>query len=1476
LVVISKRFRELWAILSTLLLISGFICLFNLTADLNINFIDRTDFSQDHENNNDFELELSDSSLLSSYSGIGKALNVTEYGYAHFENNGLDLDNNDNATIIVPENWNANEIICNISNIYDFNNIYVNETFNSGIDTNFWRNNTDSHPNVTSGWYNNPGGENDSIYIRFDEGGSPWQYVDSYVNYTFNLPRINIPTENWNLNFNYGAIYSDATWLTGVGGSKHYARVTVDGNSQEFSRKLVDLDNKTIYPASELINPDLSGITLPGNITLTFGVYYGNIAIDPTGYFQMFFDNITLSISTIPKPSQINLTLVDYTNSSWKTPINDIGDGEGTTNLQSIWNGGIGGKSHFFGFETNSSGNVIINSDFYIKATSSLKTTTHLGLDGSEFVVENNTATTWTMYFPITIPGTYGTDYYINISKPLNWNVIQVIDPYSNNKINEVIGAGMGNSTMTIPNNIIIGGLWEIVAEAPNYIELAKLFKKDGSLWSENDTFYIYDELKINATITSLIPNIDKTNGTLKIFSPNGTLWYQEGNISVDIHGNLESSKIALGTSNASAGKYSAQIIWHDHNIHMSQVGFSLLHFNVIHKSNLTAIDSYFSKISGDPLLLKVKFLDSDFNQSIPSATVTYNSTFGTYGSMIYQGSGIYSIEIDTSSLSLGDYYFSFNASKPFYENQTMENLILLKIIAQPLKLEVPHYTLEGNANSIISCNINTTGAITGILIENATISTDWFNPYNITDHNDGTYTLDFSTNNIPTSGYLESYNIEIFANKTNYGNTNEFITLLVHPISTEATVNTTFASINSNEAVNLKVNYTIEGSNELIVDSNCSVTWQGSSLISPVSDGFNIKLFTFGMQVDYYSALIKLEKEGFEVAFGSVVIIITEQDVNFTVSINSEGITANDLIESYFQQTINISARAYAVIDENFLSGGMVTLISNNFEKNFTETPSTYFSTSIILDGVNFISGINNIFLRFEQANYTTKIFPFQLFISAQNVNLTTLINYQEIHEDYFIEGSFNEEFQISCRAFADIETIFLSGGSITFINGEYEVELIENADYWFNQTILISTSSFSIGPNYAYLRFQQNNYTITIFTFQVFVNQIEIIVDTPDFEGLISGAPGETILIKLNLTETGSTNYIENATVFYSWDFGAGYFNEIGSGIYELELSLPTGFVGSYDFELIISKEGIRYKTKEFTFFIDINQVEGPNLFIWIIIFALIAISGILGVLSLRSYVFLPKRRKREAELISKIQVFKDVWNIRAVILIHRESGLPLYSEEISIKEKDQDSTLISGFVQAITAFSEAFVGEEFETSKKLATDYEYLKTIIDLDFRFFQLLVCDFETVRVLLILRDTASERLKKQLYLLATVLHSQFGNEFLNFKGILQHLTNDFQEFLNQILFLHYNREFEITPNKDYFKSIFESEELTILERRLINVIISMTKINKTFTIKEAIKLIEEKNEDLILEAFISLIQRKIIVSPYFPKLKQKK
>lgn len=1392
----------------------------------------------------------------------GRSVLVNQH--ANISKSYSNVKSSDNVSFTLVQGWTAKNTTIKYEGVSIKNDWIYNGDFLT--DGNGWAyEEVDSYLSmVDGGWKNLYGNPVGSREITIASSSTFAQGDFAYISQNVSIPEeLSSKTATLSLDYSYEG---DENYPTN---GSLYMAIIMNGVEKNKTLSFKDIIPGVWNNIKLQYNPVTYGQVLPGNVTIRVGMYINADCSKIGGLSRLRLDSVELDLWT--EPSEIGLIRAYDVEFSQNYTYFNTTYGEGYSFIDSERTRSSTDPVIFTIYN-----NVSVIDDFSIDILTvksraiKIFNSTVSNKDGSLYI--SGDTINWSIDFSIFIPY----DYYcwVTILKPSDWLFTSMMDGFNVQQIGSCSGIGLDSQIILIPNSIISSGIWKGEATSTNYITGSDIIVWNENQFLEQSLLTHGDIFQINITLNTTIP-ISNTILNCTIIYPNETVLLHEsqqissyysifGNYSVDY--------------NMTIGEYQVIIEWTNNisSIERDKVGYKEFTFSVWHPTNLTAIDSYFELIAGDPLLLKVKFIDFELNASIHFATITYSSTFGASGTMLYLGSGVYFIDLDTSSLALGDYYFSFNASRQFYENQTLADLIHLKIVEQPLELEVPHYALEGNANSFISCNVNVTGAITGSLIHPANISTDWFNPYNITDHNNGTYTLDFSTSNIPTSGFLESFDIEIFANKTNYGNTNEFITLLVHPLSTVAYVNTSLISINSNEIVNLKVNYTIEGSNDLIMNSNCMVNWQGSSLISPVSDGFNIKLFTIGLPVDYYTALIKLEKVGYEDAFVSVTIIIIEQDIDLTVTINSESIYENFLIDSFFQQTINISSRAYALIDEEFLSGGVITLLSNNFQRNLTETPSTFFSTSLILDGANFDSGVNTIFLRFEQLNYTTKIFTFQLFIRAQNVNLSARINNQVVRENYLLEQSFNEEFQISCRAFADIEGVFLSGGNITFINEEYEFELSETTDYWFNLTIFISTLSFTLGPNYAYLRFQQNNYTTTIFAFQIVVNQIEIDVETLNFEGIVSGAQGETILIRLNLTETGSSTYIENATVFYSWTFGVGYFNYVGGGIYELNLNLPTGLRGNYDFEIVVSKEGIIYETKVYSFFIAINPVEGPNWLIWVIIIGLIVLSGILGVLSLRSYVILPKRREREAELISRIQVFKDVWRIRAVILIQRLSGLPVYTEEISMK-KDHDSFLISGFIQAITAFSETFVGKEFKSSIKLATDYEYLKTIIDLDFKFFQLLVCDYDTIRVLLVLREEASEQLKKQLYLLAVAINSQFSEELRTFSGsINSSMEKELGELLNQFLFLHYNRSFKITPNQNYLQSIKESDELSKLEIRLINVISSMTKINKMFTLRAVIDLIEEKNEDLVLEALNSLILRKVIISPYSSQLYQKK
>jgi len=1107
-------------------------------------------------------------------------------------------------------------------------------------------------------------------------------------------------------------------------------------------------------------DPSAIGQTLPNSIKVRAGVYVENTVIPSIQYLEI--DNIEYKIwSGINDPDLIIAYDVDY-NKTYT--YNNITAGKGTTFIDIERNRSVTSDVIFTIFKNSSYSNEFSVKDITISSECiKLFNSTYGGLNGSYYTTDGNI--TWNTEFSIFIPYDY-VDNWAELEKPSDWTITSILDGYNTEQKGSCSGIGIGSETLIIPKGALTSGLWKIEAIGQNYINSGKLGVWNGTIFNEQSLLTMSDIFQINITLNDTI-SLTNTRLNCTIKYPNGTIFWQEDK-------EPSSPVVTFGNftvgSNMSVGDYQVIVEWTNNNTYLTrdQVGFAEFGFKMWHHTNLTAVDSYFERVAGDPLLIKVRFLDDDINESVHFASVKYNSTFGASGAMGYLGSGVYFIDIDTSSLGLGDYYFSFNTTLEFYENQTAIDLIHLKIITQPLALEVPSAAINAMANSYAICQVNVTGAISGALIPgDANITTDWDNPYQVTNDTFGTFTLNFSTIDIPTQGVFESFTITVFANKTDYGATTGFITLIVNPIQTIADANKSIVNAYLNEVIDLKVNYTIEDSNKLISGANCSVEWQGASNIVSVADGFIISLDTKDLSTSHYTALIKLEHIGYANAFKSVTIIISEQ-----------------------------------------------------------------------------------------------------------NVNLKVVINSLEVGENSLVETSYNKVITLSCRAYAALEQIYLSGGTITFINEQYEQSLVEYDNSWFSTSILISTSTFSLGINYVYIKFQQDNYTTTTFSFQILVNQIEFDVQTIDFQDSIEVNTGEKIQIRINLTEFGTMNFIENAIISYSWDFGLGNFEEIGDGIYELELVIPENIRGNYKITLIILKEGTVYKTTQYSFLLVVKEPEFPIIWIGIILAILAAIISVLGILSLRAYVFLPKKKKRDLELQQRIQLFKDVWNIQAFLVIHKKSGLPIYNKNISIL-KNKDETIISGFIQAISIFSEALVDGDTLVTKINDAQDKYSKNVFELDFKYFYLLICEYEAIRTIIIIKERSSNRLRKQLYLLAVAIYALFPEKLEHFMGSLIAIKDGIDVLLNQFLFLYYYEPFSLTNNESYFSKIKNSGDLTTMETRIINVILLEFRSEKFFKLNTLVGFVHEENKDLVLDGIRSLIKRKILVSPYLNKFSPK-
>ncbi|KKM08555.1 hypothetical protein LCGC14_1723710, partial [marine sediment metagenome] len=783
------------------------------------------------------------------------------------------------------------------------------------------------------------------------------------------------------------------------------------------------------------------GQILPGNVTVRVGVLStGDLSAGgQKGYF--YIDNVQFDLWTMPNQGSI-VEIKDIEFNSNHTYINtSYGKGYYYNATERSY---MGNTDLIFSISQNIIGIDDFDIDNITITVNLLKSinSTIQGLDGSFYT--NGIRTTWTTEMTISMP----LDYVNNraeIPKPLDWNITQILDGYNVDQMQSCTGTNPGSSKIIIPNGVLDSGLWKIAATSKNYISNGSMYVWNGSAYNEASSITIDDEFRITVNLNSSgsLPIIN-TQINFTILYPNGTIYYEKVKVLQASSYSNNFGNFTVG-NNMSVGMYQTILIWTNNQSYLGRdkIGFLQFGFNVWHRTNLTAVNDYEEKVSGEPFLMKVEFVDDDFNTFIDFATVTYNSTFGASGTMVYFGSGIYVIDMDISGLALGNYYFSFNASKNYYENQSISNLIQLKIISQPLALEVPQSVINVDAYSYAVFRLNVTGAITGtVLPGNTNITTDWHKEYWVMDNGTGTVTLNLSTDHVPNQGIIETFTLSIFANKTNYGSTSAFISITVHPLSTSINVNTSTVDVKLHKNFILNVNYTNDETSQIIGEALLNVSWGSSYDILSNDNSYIINFSTIDMSLGSHTLRFQSSYPGYETAFESIYINILPLEIN--------------------------------------------------------------------------------------------------------------------------------------------VKTIELNG-------------------------------------------------TLDVFA---------------------GGSP----VISILLTGEGSGTIIENANVTFSWLFQVGELTYEGNGIYELKLSIPESAEGAYTIEIIITTDDPEFKNRNFPLNIYVLRETPPNYPLIGIVIALLSVVGVLSTLSLRSYVIIPRKRKKERIFQNTIQVFKDVKNIQAVMFIQR----------------------------------------------------------------------------------------------------------------------------------------------------------------------------------------------------------------------------
>ena len=143
-------------------------------------------------------------------------------------------------------------------------------------------------------------------------------------------------------------------------------------------------------------------------------------------------------------------------------------------------------------------------------------------------------------------------------------------------------------------------------------------------------------------------------------------------------------------------------------------------------------------------------------------------------------------------------------------------------------------------------------------------------------------------------------------------------------------------------------------------------------------------------------------------------------------------------------------------------------------------------------------------------------------------------------------------------------------------------------------------------------------------------------------------------------------------------------------------------------------------------------------------------------------RQKVMIPKRKKKLAKYQAIADTFSDVANLNRLLVLHKESGICVFDP---FAEESQDATLVAGFLQAISTF-----GHDLGDSHNLANDSEDARTLRELQYEGFRILINDSKFVRVALVLSGTPSEQLRQRLETFSGAFENRYKADFEHWEG----------------------------------------------------------------------------------------------------------
>jgi len=158
----------------------------------------------------------------------------------------------------------------------------------------------------------------------------------------------------------------------------------------------------------------------------------------------------------------------------------------------------------------------------------------------------------------------------------------------------------------------------------------------------------------------------------------------------------------------------------------------------------------------------------------------------------------------------------------------------------------------------------------------------------------------------------------------------------------------------------------------------------------------------------------------------------------------------------------------------------------------------------------------------------------------------------------------------------------------------------------------------------------------------------------------------------------------------------------------------------------------------------------------------------------------------------------------------------------------------------------------------------DSDGSRTILELDFKYFYCLICDRQDLRMIFLLNEKASDRLKKLISDLSLGIMFDLSELIENWDGAIHEFEFKLPPIITKYVELYYKDAFKIN-DAEYIARVRKESEINSMETRILNVIYSIAKNKQEFHLKTIFEVVHEKNQDLIIDAIETLIKKQIII-----------